>query len=100
MDVVIKLGPIPIPIEIKYQEHPDDIGGVKEFMNEFDTGIGIVVTKNTLRLDGDILFVALPCFLQFADVCFCFNYGFKMISDQPTAIVADPFDDMFRKLLF
>jgi len=32
-------------------------------MNEFDTGIGIVVTKNTLRLDGDILFVPLPLFL-------------------------------------
>ncbi|MGP8319607.1 MAG: hypothetical protein ACT6FD_02280 [Methanosarcinaceae archaeon] len=78
VDVVIKLGPIPIPIEIKYQEHPDDIGGVKEFMNEFDTGIGIVVTKNTLRLDGDILFVALPCFLQFADGCFCFNYEYTI----------------------
>jgi len=63
VDVVIKLGPIPIPIEVKYQERPDDIGGVKEFMNEFDTGIGIVVTKNTLRLDGDILFVPLPLFL-------------------------------------
>jgi uncharacterized protein len=63
VDVVIKLGPIPIPIEVKYQERPDDIGGVEEFMNEFDTGIGIVVTKNTLRLDGDILFVPLPLFL-------------------------------------
>jgi len=63
VDAVIKLGPIPIPIEVKYQERPDDIGGVKEFMNEFDTGIGIVVTKNTLRLDGDILFVPLPLFL-------------------------------------
>lgn len=63
VDVVIKLGTIPIPIEVKYQEHPDDIGGVKEFMNEFHTGIGIVVTKNTLRLDGDILFVPLPLFL-------------------------------------
>ena len=63
VDVVIKLGTIPIPIEVKYQEHPDDIEGVKEFMNEFNTGIGIVVTKNTLRLDGDVLFVPLPLFL-------------------------------------
>ncbi len=52
-----------IPIEVKYQEHSDDIGGVKEFMNEFGTEIGIVVTKNTLRLDGDVLFVPLPLFL-------------------------------------
>ena len=63
VDVVIKLGTIPIPIEVKYQEHPDDIRGVKEFMNEFNTGIGIVVTKNTLRLDGDVLLMPLPLFL-------------------------------------
>jgi len=63
VDIVIKLGTIPIPIEVKYQEHPDDIWGVKEFMNEFNTGIGIVVTKNTLRLDGDVLFMPLPLFL-------------------------------------
>lgn len=63
VDVVIKLGTIPIQIEVKYQEHPDDIRGVKEFMNEFNTGIGIVVTKNTLKLDGNVLLIPLPMFL-------------------------------------
>ena len=63
VDIVIKTGPTPLPTKVKYQEHPDDIGGVKEFMNEFYTGVGIVVTKNTLRLDGDVLFVPLPLFL-------------------------------------
>jgi len=29
VDVVIKLGPIPIPIVVKYQERPDDTGGLK-----------------------------------------------------------------------
>ncbi|MEA1984350.1 MAG: ATP-binding protein [Euryarchaeota archaeon] len=63
VDIVIRLGMTPIPIEIKYQESPNNIGGVTEFMDEFGSPFGIVVTKSTFRLDKDILFVPLHLFL-------------------------------------
>ena len=77
VDVVIKLGTIPIPIEVKYQEHPDEIGGVKEFMNEFDTGIGIVVTKILYGLMVIFCLCHCLCSLLFVEGCFCFNYKVK-----------------------
>ncbi len=63
VDVVITLATIPIPVEVKYQESPDDIGGVSEFMDEFGSPFGIVVTKNTFKLEAGILFVPLNLFL-------------------------------------
>lgn|GEM_PF-6646566 len=63
VDVVITLATIPIPVEVKYQESPDDIGGVAEFMEEFGSPFGIVVTKNTFKLEAGILFVPLYLFL-------------------------------------
>ncbi|MBN2488675.1 MAG: ATP-binding protein [Methanosarcinaceae archaeon] len=63
VDIVIRLGTISIPIEVKYQEHPDDIGGLKECMQEFDSPFGIVVTKDTFKLKSNILFVPLHLFL-------------------------------------
>lgn len=63
VDIVITLATVPIPIEVKYQEAPDDIGGVKEFIKEFGSPFGLVITKDAFRLEGEVLFVPLHLFL-------------------------------------
>ncbi len=63
VDIIITLATVPIPIEVKYQETPDDIGGVREFIEKFGSPFGLVVTKDTFRLEGDVLFVPLHLFL-------------------------------------
>ena len=63
VDIIIVLSTVPIPIEVKYQAAPDDMGGVREFMEEFGSPFGLVITKDTFRLEGNILFVPLHLFL-------------------------------------
>ena len=52
VDIIIKPSVIPIPLEVKYRQDPGDISGIKEFMKEFDSPFGIVVTKDTLKITG------------------------------------------------
>jgi predicted AAA+ superfamily ATPase len=63
VDIIIEPAFIPIPVEVKYRNDPGDISGVKEFMSEFGSPFGIVVTKSTLKLTDDILFIPLGLFL-------------------------------------
>lgn len=39
----------PIPVEVKYKNHPTDIKGVIEFIKKFDADKGIIVTKDTFK---------------------------------------------------
>lgn len=63
VDIVIGVGTVPVPIEVKYRDSPDDVAGLKEFMQEFGSKFGIVVTKDIFEVRGDILFVPLHLFL-------------------------------------
>ncbi|MBN1134868.1 MAG: ATP-binding protein [Methanosarcinaceae archaeon] len=63
VDIIIEPSIIPIPLEVKYRQDPGDIAGVREFMKKFDSPFGIVVTKDTLKLADDVLFIPLALFL-------------------------------------
>ncbi|MCD4846477.1 MAG: DUF4143 domain-containing protein [Methanosarcinales archaeon] len=63
VDIVIRVGTVPVPIEVKYRDSPDDVAGLKEFMQEFGSKFGIVVTKDIFEVRGDVLFVPLHLFL-------------------------------------
>jgi hypothetical protein len=39
----------PVPVEIKYKNHPTDIKGVIEFIKKFDAKKGIIVTEDTFK---------------------------------------------------
>jgi hypothetical protein len=63
VDIIIEPTVIPIPVEVKYRQDPGDIAGVREFMEEFSSPFGIVVTKETLKISGNVLFIPLALFL-------------------------------------
>jgi predicted AAA+ superfamily ATPase len=63
VDIVIMVGTVPVPIEVKYRDSPDDVAGLKEFMQEFGSKLGIVVTKDVFKIRDDVLFVPLHLFL-------------------------------------
>jgi hypothetical protein len=56
-----------MPIEVKYRETPQDIGGLLSFMEKFNTKTGIVVTKNLFKIEdqkqGTILYVPAWLFM-------------------------------------
>jgi predicted AAA+ superfamily ATPase len=63
VDIVIETPAIPIPIEVKFREEQKDIEGVQEFITKFNSPFGIVVTKNTWKIENNILFIPLAIFL-------------------------------------
>ncbi len=63
VDIIIEPSIIPIPVEVKYRQDPSDISGVRDFMNEFGSPFGIVVTKDTLKIADNVLFIPLALFL-------------------------------------
>ncbi|WP_094228516.1 ATP-binding protein [Methanolobus psychrotolerans] len=63
VDIIIEPSIIPIPVEVKYRQDPGDISGVREFMKEFGSPFGIVVTKDTLKIADNVLFIPLALFL-------------------------------------
>lgn len=63
VDIVIEPSFIPVPLEVKYRQNPDDVSGVREFMKEFGSPFGIVVTKDTLKLVDEVVFIPLALFL-------------------------------------
>ena len=59
-----------LPVEVKYREHPvaADTRGLIEFMHAFNVNLGIIVTKDVLKLDiiaagKEIIFIPLWLFL-------------------------------------
>jgi predicted AAA+ superfamily ATPase len=51
---------VKLPIEIKFRKTPGNLSGFYEFAGN---GLGIVVTENTLNLDGNTLFLPMWIFL-------------------------------------
>ncbi|TRZ87637.1 MAG: ATP-binding protein [Methanosarcinales archaeon] len=64
VDIVINLKKEVIPIEVKYSDNigKKDIKGLINFCEEFKTR-GLVITKNLLRDDGNIIFIPAWLFL-------------------------------------
>ncbi len=65
VDVVIELFQKPIPIEIKYQEDiaRSELTGLYEFMEKYNSPLGFVVTKNTFKIEENIIYVPVWLFL-------------------------------------
>ncbi|MBI4044042.1 MAG: ATP-binding protein [Candidatus Diapherotrites archaeon] len=65
IDNVVTLSSKPIPIECKYKNDitPKDIKGLKEFGEKFKPPMSIIITKNTIKKEDEILFVPLWLFL-------------------------------------
>jgi predicted AAA+ superfamily ATPase len=63
VDIIIEPSALPIPVEVKYRQDAGDVSGVREFMKKFGSPLGIVVTKDTLKVDDGVLFVPLGLFL-------------------------------------
>jgi hypothetical protein len=63
VDIIIEPSALPIPVEVKYRQDAGDVSGVREFMKEFGSPLGIVVTKDTLKMDDGVLFVPRGLFL-------------------------------------
>lgn len=63
VDFVIDNAKSPACVEVKFRTSPDDIKGVKYFMERFKTKTAIVITKDTLKEDNGILFVPMRLFL-------------------------------------
>ncbi len=64
MDLVVTLKNEVVPIEVKYSNEigKHDLKGLVKFCEEFDTK-GMVVTKDILKDDGNILFIPAWLFL-------------------------------------
>ncbi len=64
VDIVMTLKNEVIPIEVKYSDNigKKDIKGLINFCKEFKTR-GLVITKDLLRDDGDIIFIPAWLFL-------------------------------------
>jgi predicted AAA+ superfamily ATPase len=63
VDIIIEPSALPIPVEVRYRQDTGDVSGVMEFMKKFGSPLGIVVTKDTLKVDDGVLFVPLGLFL-------------------------------------
>ena len=55
----------PIPIEVKYREdvRKSELTGLQGFMERYQTPVNLVVTKNTFKMENDILYVPLWIYL-------------------------------------
>lgn len=65
VDIVIRVGDKPVPLEVKYRNNPDrDLEGLDSFLNTHpDSPFGLVVTRDLLQLRGRTLFVPLSHYL-------------------------------------
>ena len=67
VDVVANIKGKLIPIEVKYRETPSDIGGLLNFMEKFNIGEGVVVTKDLFKIEnrkeGTVLYVPAWLFM-------------------------------------
>ena len=63
VDFVIDDARSPVCVEVKFQTSPEDIKGVRYFMEKFKTRTALVITKDTLKADANILFVPMRLFL-------------------------------------
>ncbi len=65
VDIVLELFHKPVPIEVKYQNDisRSELDGIHSFMEKYKPPFGIVVTKNTLRIDENLMQIPLWLFL-------------------------------------
>lgn len=65
VDIVIDLYGKTVPIEVKYRNQisKSDLSGIYDFKKEHESKINLVITKNTLSLNDEILEVPLWVFL-------------------------------------
>ena len=65
VDIVVRISGKPLPIEVKYRTDPTrDLDGLKSFLEQVpNTPFGIVVTRDTLELRDNVVFVPLSRFL-------------------------------------
>ena len=67
VDVVIEVGRTPLPIEVKFREDPHrGLEGIRAFIEEKKTQLGLVITKDLLELAPPLVFVPLVDFLMLA----------------------------------
>lgn len=54
-----------VPIEVKYREdvRKRDLTGIYGFRERYQTSVNLVVTKNTMKMEDDILYVPLWLYL-------------------------------------
>ena len=66
VDIVMDLYNKPIPIEVKYREavRKKDLTGIYRFKERYQSPINIVVTKKTIKMEEDILYVPLWLYLM------------------------------------
>jgi predicted AAA+ superfamily ATPase len=64
VDFVVRTPKGLIPVEVKYREAPKDLRGIKYFMQRFNASKAIVITKDMLKKEDNILFVPLRLFLS------------------------------------
>ncbi len=66
VDIIIELFGSPVPVEVKYKNeiNKSDVRGVKAFLTNYpEAGFGIIITKNSLKLKGNIVYIPLWLFL-------------------------------------
>jgi len=70
IDFVVRMGSHLIPIEVNYQNQPDERhrSALRNFVHEYErqSSFGILVTKNSLVATPQILEIPLPVFLLMA----------------------------------
>jgi len=67
VDVVVEVGGRLLPIEVKDRGDPGQgLEGIRSFLKEHRTPFGLVVTRDVLRLDGNLLYLPLETFAVLA----------------------------------
>jgi len=64
-DIVVELLRKPVPIEVKYRNSIDrkDLKGLLEFSKKHETPLQVVITRDKLDMNGNIVFIPLWLFL-------------------------------------
>jgi predicted AAA+ superfamily ATPase len=65
VDIILPVGKIAIPIEIKYQNaiSKSDVLSVKKFMERYNSPFGLIITKDLLKFEENIFYLPLWIFL-------------------------------------
>jgi hypothetical protein len=65
VDAVIKINKLPIPFEVKYRNKisGSDLANIKKFIEKHKTPLGVLITKDDFRIDGNIIYIPLWLFL-------------------------------------
>jgi len=63
VDFVVPIRVKPVPIEVKFRDKVNDLGGLERFRQKFKTREAIVITKSEFDVESDILRVPLAMFL-------------------------------------